>query len=234
MKLLIIDSNPGCSFAAYCSESTLIVSRTTDFMSSAEQKSINKSPDKLIHCLHYLTNRPDVKLNDIDAVSVTIGPGSFTGIRVGLAIAKGTADSLDKNIIPVNNFELMLGRVKDFTDEKKYCVLIPAKLPEYYYSIREKNREIKSGFVQISELDLIIDNNVTIVGDFSNETDTNLSYFKTVNPKEIVSDDELLPEEDSMVSLSRRLYETGTALNPGEIKPLYLKDFTLRTKFSKL
>ncbi len=223
MKLLVIDSNPNCSFAAYSSDDLIIKFRTPDFMSADELQSINKSPDKLIQCLYNLSIRPEVELNDIDAVSVTIGPGSFTGIRVGLAIAKGTADSLDKKIIPVNNFELLLSRVKNFDEKKKYCALISAKLPEYYYSLRENNIEIKSGFVQLSELNQIIDKNVTIVSDFSDETERNLSYFSFINPKE------LLPEEDTMVSLSRSLYKKGDMLNPGDIKPLYLKDFSFKT-----
>lgn len=101
MKLFVIDSNPGCSFAAYCSDDNNIILRTTDFMKSGELSNINKSPDMLIQCLYNLSINPEVDLNKIDAVSVTIGPGSFTGIRVGLAIAKGIADSLDKKIIPI-------------------------------------------------------------------------------------------------------------------------------------
>lgn len=222
MKLLVIDSNLGCSFAAYSSDDSIIIFRTSDFMTDDELRSINKSPDKLIQCLYNLSIHPKVDLNVIDAVSVTIGPGSFTGIRVGLAIAKGTADSLEKKIIPVNNFELLLNRVSAIDENKRYCTLIPAKLPEYYYSIREYKTEIKSGFVQMSELNQIIDKNVTIVGDFSDETERNLSYFSFVNPKE------LLPEEDTIVKLSRSIYKKGDMQNPGEIKPLYLKDFTFR------
>ena len=223
MKLFIIDSNPGCSFAAYKSGDTLIMSRTVDFMSREELSAVNKSPDKLIQCFYHISSLPEVNPDDIDAVSVTIGPGSFTGIRVGLAVAKGIADSLDKKIIPVNNFELLLSRVKNSGADKKYCILIPAKLPEYYYSIRDSLHEFKSGFVQIDHLNSIIDGNITVVGDFSDETERNLSYFSLLNPKE------LLPEEDSMVSLSSKLFENGKMQNPGDVKPLYLKDFTLRT-----
>jgi tRNA threonylcarbamoyladenosine biosynthesis protein TsaB len=223
MKLFIIDSNPGCSFAAYKSRDSVIISRTADFMTQEELNAFNKSPDKLIQCFYHISAQPGVNLNDIDAVSVTIGPGPFTGIRVGLAIAKGIADSLDKKIIPVNNFELMLNRVKNLEMNKRYCVLIPAKLPEYYYSIREKNKEIKSGFAQIDDLNSVINNDSEVVGDFSDETIRNLSYFSMLNPKE------LLPEEETMFKLSARLFENGMIHNPGDIKPLYMKDFTFRT-----
>jgi tRNA threonylcarbamoyladenosine biosynthesis protein TsaB len=191
-------------------------------MSAEELSSVNKSPDKLIHCLNYIASLQEVNLSDIDAVSVTIGPGSFTGIRVGIAIAKGIADSLVKKIIPVNNFELTLNRLPNIEKNKKYCILIEAKLPEYYYSIIENNNEKKTGFVQISEINTIIDNNICIVGDFSNETMGNLSYFSVSSVKN------LIPETEAMAKLSNKLFESGIVYNSGQIKPLYIKDFVIR------
>lgn len=222
MKLILINSNPDNSFVAYYNNSAFVISRTADFMSPDELNNVNKSPDKLIHCLHHISSMPEIKLDEIDAVSVTIGPGSFTGIRVGLAIAKGLADSLEKKIISINNFELTLNRLNQTENDKKYCVLIPAKLPEYYFSIIKSNREIKSGFVQLSEIESIIDNNMQIVGDFSDETMKKLSYFNLSSVKN------QKPETEAMAELSRKLYESGITYNPGEVKPLYIKDFVIR------
>jgi tRNA threonylcarbamoyladenosine biosynthesis protein TsaB len=222
MKLLLINSNPGNSFAAYYSEREFIVSKTTDFLSAEEAGNMNKSPDKLIHCLDYISNQPGINLSEIDAIAVTIGPGSFTGIRVGLAIAKGVADSLEKKIIPVNNFMLTLNRLTKVDEDKPYCVLIQAKPPEWYYSIVKNKTELKSGFLQLSEINLIIDNNVIIVGDFSDETERNLSYFTLSNIKDSTT------ETDSMLSLSKELFESGNFYDSREIRPLYIKDFVLR------
>lgn len=222
MKLLLIDSNPNSSFAAYYTDSELIISKTTDFITLDEQKSINKSPDKLIHCLDSIANQPEIELDKIDAVSVTIGPGSFTGIRVGLAIAKGIADSLEKKIIPVNNFQLLLSRLPEIDKDKTYCVLIPAKLPELYYSLIKNKKEIKSGIVQLNELNTIIYENTSVVSDFSDETVRNLSYFSSG------SISKLNYEPDSMAKLSAELFESGYIFLPGEVKPLYIKDFIFR------
>jgi len=222
LKLILINSNPDNSFAAYYSSSVFIMSRTANFVSAEELNNVNKSPDKLIHCLNYISSLPEVKLNDIDAISVTIGPGSFTGIRVGLAIAKGIADSLGKKIIPINNFELILSRLQNIEKNKKYCVLIQAKLPEYYYSIIENNKEIKSGFVQISEINTIIDDNINLVGDFSDETMGKLSYFSMSNIKNFK------PEAEAMAELSKKLFDSGIIFSSGQVKPLYIKDFVIK------
>jgi tRNA threonylcarbamoyl adenosine modification protein YeaZ len=226
MKLLLIDSNPNSSFVAYYTDSEFITSKTADFMTADEQKSINKSPDKLIQCLDYIANQPGKELEYIDAVSVTIGPGSFTGIRVGLAIAKGIANSLEKKIIPVNNFHLMLSRLLEIDKNKTYCVLIPAKLPELYYSLIKNKKDIKSGIVQLTEINTIIDENTAVVSDFSDETVGNLSYF---SPSGI---NKLNYEPDSMAKLSAELFESGYMFPSGEVKPLYIKDFVFRKTLS--
>jgi tRNA threonylcarbamoyladenosine biosynthesis protein TsaB len=222
LKLILINSNPENSFTAYYSDSAFIVSKTADFMTPEELGNANKSPDKLIHCLNYIASLPEVNLNEIDAVSVTIGPGSFTGIRVGIAIAKGIADSLEKKIIPVNNFELTLNRLMKTEQDKKYCILIPAKVSEYYYSIIENNNEIKSGFIQINEINTIIDDNICIVGNFSPEIMGKLHYFSMSSVKNLKS------ETETMAEMSKKLFESGIVYGSGEIKPLYLKDFVIR------
>jgi tRNA threonylcarbamoyladenosine biosynthesis protein TsaB len=222
MKLLLINSNPDASFIGHYTENDYIISKTSDFLSSEEQRNINKSPDKLIHCLDYISNIPEINLSEDDAIAVTIGPGSFTGIRVGLAIAKGVADSLEKKIIPVNNFILTFSRLQEIKEDKTYCIMIEAKPPEYYYSIIKNKTELKSGFVQLSEINSIIDNDVTIVGDFSDETVRNLHYFTVSNVKNSK------PETEAMAELSIKLFESGIIYSPGEVKPLYIKDFVLR------
>ena len=50
----------------------------------------------------------NVKMSDLTAVGVIVGPGSFTGIRMGIAYAKGLAIGLNIPVIPVNAFELYL------------------------------------------------------------------------------------------------------------------------------
>ncbi len=53
-------------------------------------------------------NECGVKWSDIDAIGIVVGPGSFTGIRLGIAYAKGLAMGLGIPIVPLNAFELYL------------------------------------------------------------------------------------------------------------------------------
>ena len=53
------------------------------------------------------------KWSDISAIGVVVGPGSFTGIRLGIAYAKGLAMGLDIPVVPLNAFELYLTQTPD-------------------------------------------------------------------------------------------------------------------------
>ncbi len=53
------------------------------------------------------------KWSDLDAIGVVVGPGSFTGIRLGIAYAKGLALGLNIPVVPINAFELYLHEVPD-------------------------------------------------------------------------------------------------------------------------
>jgi tRNA threonylcarbamoyladenosine biosynthesis protein TsaB len=227
LNLLLINSNIEDSFAALYSDNELLISRTADYIKNSDGFGTPRSPDRLIQCLSEISQKWEEKhtsLNELDAISVITGPGSFTGIRVGLAIAKGAADALDKKIIPIDNFELTLNRLNGIDPEKKYCILIPAKLPEYYFSIRKNNIEISSGFGELSSLSSLIDKETSVVGNFSDESELFLNYFELLNVKG------LKPELDSMLELSIKHYGAGKLYSPENVVPLYIKDFIAKRK----
>lgn len=227
LKLLLINSNIDNSFVALYSEPDLIISKATDYIKDSDQQNLLRSTDKLIQCFSEVSQKLEERegsLEELDAISVIIGPGSFTGIRVGMAIAKGAADALDKKIIPIDNFELTLNRIQKIEPGKKYCVLIPAKIPEYYFSVRKDGRELTSGTGEISSLTSIIDKDTVVVGNFSDESEFSVDYFKSLNVKD------QKPELDSMLEISLQHYNSGKLFLPENIEPLYLKDFIAKRK----
>jgi tRNA threonylcarbamoyladenosine biosynthesis protein TsaB len=227
LKLLLINSNNDNSFVAVYNEPDLIISKTSDYIKDSDQINLSRSTDKLIQCFSEVSQKLEERegsLEELDAISVIIGPGSFTGIRVGLAIAKGAADALDKKIIPIDNFELTLNRIPKIEPGKKYCVLIPAKIPEYYFSVRKDGKELASGSGEISSLTSIIDKDTVVVGNFSDESEFSVDYFESLN----VNDQK--PELDSMLELSIQHYNSGKLFLPENIELLYLKDFIAKRK----
>ena len=59
-----------------------------------------------------------LEFSDLDAIAISMGPGSFTGLRVGLSYAKGLSLALDIPIIPISTFDLLLiPNIKHIEDE---------------------------------------------------------------------------------------------------------------------
>lgn len=61
--------------------------------------------ERLMPSVEWLLNASDLSINDIDAFGVSIGPGSFTGLRIGLSTAKGLAFSTGKPLVPVKTLD---------------------------------------------------------------------------------------------------------------------------------
>lgn len=218
MSILLINSGDSNAFAALLDGDEKEVSYASEFMDSSEPRS--KKPDKLIHSVYSLSERSSFK--KIEAIAVTIGPGSFTGIRVGLSIAKGMSFALGVKLIPIDNFTLALNRLNRIDQNTEYCVLLPAKLPEYYYSLIKDGETLSSGCVFKENIAEIIKKEAIVVVDFDDESELKHHYFKFINLKNSKS------ELDSMCELARREYTCGKLTDPEKAEPLYLKDFTIK------
>jgi tRNA threonylcarbamoyladenosine biosynthesis protein TsaB len=218
VNLLLINSNDKNAFAALYLNGELIISYASEFIDNMQ----NKKPDKLINCVHKISSKND--LTSIDAIAVTQGPGSFTGIRVGLSIAKGLAFGLNKMIIPINNFDLTFHRIGTFQTGRKYCILIPSKLPEYYFSVIKDEVQLQSGCIEMGKLSGMIEKDTIIVSDFDDETSIKHSYFEYINVKNGIS------ELDAMVSLSSKKLQNKGVFKAEDIEPVYMKDFIIKTK----
>jgi tRNA threonylcarbamoyladenosine biosynthesis protein TsaB len=218
LNLLLINSGDENAFAGLYDGSTLAVSHASEFSVPGSRK----QPDNLILCLDKLVKQDREAFDNSKAIAVTIGPGSFTGIRVGLAIAKGAAEALGISLIPITNFELIYNRIGSRENEAEYCILLPAKLPEYYYALWRKAMQVDKGCVTFENLSSIIDEKTTIVGNFGNESLQKHSYFEYLTIKD------LRPEEDSMLKLAVELYENGKISDPSNVEPLYMKDFVAK------
>ena len=78
----------------------------------------------------------DLNINDIDKIAVAIGPGSFTGVRIALGIAKGLAMALNKPLIAVNELDILEAIASG--NENEIIPLIDARKERVYYKYQNK------------------------------------------------------------------------------------------------
>jgi len=105
----------------------------------------------LMPLIEKTVNNSDLSLNDIDVFAVTSGPGSFTGVRIGIATIKGMADALCKDCFTVSTLEAIAEPLKN--EDCIACAVMDARCNQVYTAIFENgNRLCEDKAVLIDEL----------------------------------------------------------------------------------
>ena len=89
-------------------------------------------------------------INELDAIAISVGPGSYTGLRIGISFVKGIAYSLNIPIIPIDTIDSLNTKIT----ELNYLIAIHAYSDNYY--LQEFKDKVKYGvpkFVSIDEID---------------------------------------------------------------------------------
>lgn len=89
--------------------------------------------ENVVSSLEWLLETLEIQKSEIDAVAVSIGPGSFTSVRVGVTIAKSLAYSMDIMIAGVSSLEALAMNVPD--SGLNICSILDAKRSEVYSAI---------------------------------------------------------------------------------------------------
>lgn len=101
----------------------------------------SKPQEHLFGAIQEALNKADVKVSDLDLIAVGLGPGSYTGIRCGIAGAKGLALPLTLPIKGVHSYDAIAREAIKQTslDCLQVCVLGDARRGEIYYTVYERN-----------------------------------------------------------------------------------------------
>lgn len=73
--------------------------------------------EKLMTQIDQVLKKSNVKLDELDLLGVVIGPGSFTGIRIGIATIKAFADSLNIKVIPVTSLQVLISHINNLNND---------------------------------------------------------------------------------------------------------------------
>lgn len=167
----------------------------------------------------------------IDAIVVSMGPGSYTGLRIGVAAAKGFGFALDKPVIAINTLESMTAHFQNHyreTREKKnvlFCPMIDARRQEVYTSCynREGN-EVSPTQALILTADSfhkeLEDHSICFFGDGSEKFKDLISRHPNAFFYE-----HFKASSEGLTIPALRAYKTGKFIDLAYFEPFYLKDF---------
>ena len=104
------------------------------------QNEQQKEHASFVHlAIQQIMNEAAKELSDLDAIAVTSGPGSYTGLRVGMATAKGLCFALNKPLITIGTLEVMtqaaIAKLKSNGTNLLYCPMIDARRMEVFTAI---------------------------------------------------------------------------------------------------
>ncbi len=187
--------------------------------------------EKLHIFIKEIINENNYKLKDLDAVAVSMGPGSYTGLRIGVSTAKGLAFALKIPLIAVPTLHHLSYKV-----EEKNCFIIPvidARRMEVYSSIFDENyneiRKTKAEIVEKNTYDKYLNKKKTF---FVGDATPKLKELITHSNAKFV--DSIYPSAEQMIKLSYKKYKNNDFVNVAYFEPFYLKDFIAVKKKTKL
>lgn len=167
------------------------------------------------------------RLTDLDAVAVAKGPGSYTGLRIGVSTAKGLCYALDKPLLAVNTLEAMACQLADFVPaDALLCPMLDARRMEVYCAIfdAELNVAAPTQAKIVDEMafaEHLSHQPVYFFGDGAAKCQPKLAHHENARfPATSV-----FPSARTVGLLATKAFEAGAFENVVAFEPFYLKEF---------
>ncbi len=194
-----------------------------------ESKVSNSHAEMLSVFIEELMKKVNWKYADLDAVAVSMGPGSYTGLRIGVSSAKGLCYSLEKPLIAVSTLQSMAWGMAQNNENVLFCPMIDARRMEVYSAVFDKNNEEVRGI----EAQIIDENS------FADSLKEKVIYFAgdgAAKCKEVFANqpnarflDEFEISSRYMIEIATKKYGQQQFEDVAYFEPYYLKDFIAGT-----
>jgi tRNA threonylcarbamoyladenosine biosynthesis protein TsaB len=220
-KILHIDSS-----TRTCSVVLAVDGKCLSFRESHDQQYSHS--EKLVVFIDEVLNDAQITAKQLDAVCVASGPGSYTGLRIGVSAAKGLCYALDVPFLSVSSLESMAHWLSEnylkTTDGHLLCPMIDARRMEVYQ--QQFSSEL-SAMTDISAEIIVRDS-------FSKQLANNKMIFfgdgaakckDVIESSNAVFLDDFLPSARGMIDIAEKKFDDGDFEDVAYFEPYYLKDF---------
>jgi len=220
MKLLAIDTATDICAAALAEDGNVVADVRLNLK--------NVHNEQLIALIDVLTEKTGWTLDALDAIVYAQGPGSFTGLRIGIAVAKGLAFTLRKPMIGINTLDSLAFGV--LTWPGPVAVFLKARQQEGYFATYRKTA---------TEFERLTDYAIIACDDVRKKLDEGVLLITT--PHDFLQDSLAegialapacysLPQPRTLAELGWQKWQAGEFDDAASVEPFYLKDFEPKRK----
>ena len=218
--LSIETSASGCSAALHENENLIGAQETQIPYSAASQLMVQ---------IEQLFLATGISKKSVDAVAVSGGPGSYTGLRIGAASAKGICFALDRPLISIDSLHVLAAGIRNPPAGLLLCPMIDARRMEVYCCLLTSAIEI----VEYSHPRIIDSNSfsawlhgrsVLYFGNGANKC------VGVLTEQQAIFKEGILPRASNMGKLVLLKYLAKQFVKAEDFEPNYLKDFVAKTK----
>ena len=221
MKILGVDSSGMVASVALVQDEIMVAEYSVNYKKTHSQT--------LLPMLDEIVNMAEIDLQDIDAIAVAAGPGSFTGLRIGSATVKGFGLALDKPVVSVPTCHALAYNLC-MTGDSIVCPIMDARRSQVYTGLYKfdngnmqviKNQDAMDIGELVEELN-VIGKPVIFLGD-------GVPVYKNVIEDKITCDHSYAPAHinrqraGAVATLGGRYFAQGVYEDAAEHKPVYLR-----------
>ena len=216
MILCLETATPSCSVALV---------HNGEVLACEEDPQGQNHSEKITLFIDSVMKKAGISYNDLDAVAVSMGPGSYTGLRIGVSTAKGLCYAVSKPLIAIPTLEAMAYGGKTIVTNGLFVPMIDARRMEVYAAIFDENiNKIKDTEAVIidgnSFADLKKDHHLYLFGDGADKC---AELFE--NDDKITVIKEFYCSARYMNVIAQRKLDAKDFVDVAYFEPFYLKDF---------
>ena len=179
---------------------------------------------KILPTIKATLSQAGLSLHDIDVIAFGRGPGSFTGVRIGVSIAQGLAYSANIPVVGISTMQVMAQQALEKHAVDNVFVAIDARMSEIYFAHYKRDEQ---GQAELVDDERVLKPNELVLSEVTGiAVGTGWQAYPDAITSQLITFDEqiLLPNSQYMLALAHTQFEQGRVTSAEEAQPVYVRD----------